>query len=118
MSTDVEVERRRIEMPVETALEDEWGKGIAEQRSGDQSKPFVGDALVHLHDHLLGGINNTRQIGRDDETTSQMLDNQGIEQELKRLLRVIRALYRLREVRRARLDLEALELANPSEKPN
>ena len=118
MSTDVEVERRRIDMPVEQALEDEWGKGIEEQRAGDTSKPFVGDALVHLHDQLLGGINYTRQIGRDDETTSQMLDNQGIEQELKRLLRVIRALYRLREVRRARLAEEAIAAAMSGERPN
>ena len=118
MSTDVEVERRRIDMPIEQALEDEWGKGIAEQRSGDTSKPFVGDALVHLHDQLLGGINYTRQIGRDDESTSKLLDNQSIEQELRRLVRVIRALYRLREARRARMDLEAFELAHPDEKPN
>ena len=118
MSTDVETERRRIEMPIEQALEDEWDKGIAEQRAGDTSAPFVGDALVHLHDQLLGAINYTRQIGRDDETTSRMLDNQGIEVELRRIVRVIRALYKLRDARRARLAQEEFDAMSGYEGSN
>lgn len=107
MSTDVEKERARLSMSLERALEDEWGKGIAELRAGDASLGFVGDALVHLHDQLLGAINYRRQVGRDDETTSRILDQVGVEPKLRDLLHALRAAYMLREKRRKRLIEEA-----------
>jgi hypothetical protein len=117
-STDVETERRRIEMPIEQALEDEWSKGIAERRSGDESKPFVGDALVHMHDQLLGAINYKKQIGREDDSTTQMLDQHEIDPVLRKMVFLLRAIYRLREVRRARLVREALDAAKRDDRPN
>lgn len=118
MSTDVETERRRIEMPIEQALEDEWSKGIAEQRSGDESKPFVGDALVHMHDQLLGAINYKKQIGREDDRTTQVLDQHDLEPLLRKMVFLVRAAYRLREVHKAREEQEAIDAATRGSRPN
>lgn len=113
--TDVEIERRRLSMPLEEALADEWGKGIAELRGGDASKPFEGDALVHLHDQLLGGINYVRQIGRSDERTARMLHGLGVEPKLVDLVYTIRSVYQARENHRDRTEPEGIDLTR---KPN
>lgn len=100
MSTDVEKERRRIDMTIEEALTDEFGKGIAEFRSGDVARPFVGDALVHLHDQLLGAINYSRVESKMNGISEKMLHDRRVEVRLRDLLFELRGIYRLREKRR------------------
>lgn len=109
MSTDVERERARIAMPIEKALEDEYRKGVEEFRASDSDRPFVGDALVHMHDQLLGAINYGRQIGREDDSTNQMINSQHLEPQLVDMVYKLRAIYRMREIRRERLAREADE---------
>lgn len=102
MIDDEERERSRLAMPVEQAIQDEWGKGIAEQRDGDPSKPFVGDPLVQLHDQLLGAMNYLRQVGRSDERTYRILHNLSAEKCLFDALWAARSAYQFREQHAAR----------------
>lgn len=110
-TADLERERARLFMPLEAALEDEWGKGIAELRAGDPARPFVGDALVHMHDNVLGSLNYHRQIGRDDGVTHKALCDQEIDALLMRVVHTLRAVYKLRERRRERLRIEEQQAA-------